>query len=95
MAKYVCDFDIVTSVGTKMCNISSSIDTSITNYESNINNDLSSWNGNAKSSFEKTNTSQIKTAKDVASYVNKEGEYIIKVAKSIETLESELSSLTI
>ena len=95
MAKFVCDFDVVTSVGTKMNEIATNINTSITNYESNIDNDLSSWEGNAKSSFEKTNTSQIKTSKDVATDVNKKGEFIIKVAKSIESLESELSSLTI
>lgn len=95
MAKYVCDFDVVTSVGTKMGEIASSITSSINTYSSSIGNDLSSWEGNAKSSFEKTNNEQIETAKKVATYVNEKGEFILKVANSIEALESELSSLTI
>lgn len=95
MAKYVCDFDVVTSVGTKMGEISSSITSSINTYSSSIGNDLSTWTGNAKSSFETTNNKQIETSKEVAKFVNEKGEFILKVAKSIEALESELSSLKI
>lgn len=95
MAKYVCDFDVVTSVGSKMCDISSNINTSISTYSSTIDKDLSSWEGNAKSSFETTNNKEIETAKEVATFVNEKGEYILKVAQSIEALESELASLTI
>lgn len=95
MAKYVCDFQSVTTIGEKLCQVSSDISASINNYSSTIEKDLSSWSGVAKNSFESTNTAQVSNAKEYSKYINLLGEYIKGVSKGIETLENELASLKI
>ena len=95
MPKYVCDFETVKDNGNKMLDIAKSISSSINTYSQTIDKDLSSWEGVAKNSFDKTNTNQIEAGKKTANYVNEKGEFILKVANSIEQLETELASLTI
>ena len=95
MAKYVCDFGTVTSMGQKLCSSATEVSNAVNNYNSTIESDLSSWSGEAKSSFEETNEAQVaKTKKDV-SQMNQLGEYIQKASKAIETLENELAALKI
>lgn len=95
MAKYVCDFEQVYSVGEKLCQTASDTLTAVQTYDSRIESDLSSWTGTAKDSFLTTNSEQIKTATDDVSYINDLGEFIKSASKSIQELEEELSSLTI
>ena len=42
MAKFVCDFSQVTSIGEKLCTAATDIETSISGYASQIESDLSS-----------------------------------------------------
>ena len=95
MAKYVCDFAQVNSIGQKMCQVASDMTSAVSNYSSKIESDLSSWEGAAKSSFQSTCEGQVSTATDDATYINALGEFIQSAAQSIETLEGELSSLNI
>ncbi len=95
MAKYVCDFEQVYAAGEKVCQAASELSTAISNYSSHIDNDLSTWSGNAKGSFTTTNAEQVSLANTNAAYVNALGEFIKSSAKSIQSLEEQLSSLTI
>ena len=95
MAKYVCDFEQVYAAGEKVCQAASELSTAISNYSSHIDNDLSTWSGNAKGSFTTTNAEQVSLANSNAAYVNALGEFIKSSAKSIQSLEEQLSSLTI
>lgn len=95
MAKYVCDFEAVTSAGEKICQAASDIDSSVSNYSSNIESDLSGWSGTAKSSFQSSNTQLVSTANENAEYINSLGKFIKKASESIEQLEEELASLSI
>ena len=95
MAKYVCDFDQVASIGEKVSQAASDIKSAVSSYSSNINNDLSSWSGVAKSSFDSTNSSQVSTATSDSAYINALGEFIKTAAKEIKKLEDELAGLSI
>ena len=95
MAKYVCDFDTVTTIGKEICTAASDINSAISDYNSTIDSHLSSWEGSAKTSFEKTNATQVATSKKDATYINELGEYIQSAAKSIQALEEELAGLNI
>ena len=95
MAKYVCDFETVTAAGEKLCKAATDINTAIGTYSSSIDSNLSSWDGTAKSSFEKSNTTHISTAKKDATEVNELGEFVKKASKSIKSLEDELAALKI
>ena len=95
MPKYVCDFEQVHSIGESLCNVSNEIHSSVTSYSSKIDSDLSSWDGVAKNAFVKTNESHIQNVENDLKYINDFGEFIKNVSKEIESLESELSGLTI
>ena len=91
MAKYVCDFQTVTSLGDKLCSISADTTREIDSYNSQISSCLSSWSGNAKNSFEKANKSQVDSTKNEIKKLNELGEFIKKSAKSIQSLDDELA----
>lgn len=95
MAKYVCDFDQVISIGQKVCEAVSEIENSVNTYSSRIESDLSTWNGNAKNSFVKTNSEQVKVATTDLAYVKELGEFIQSSAQSIQQLEEQLGTLSI
>ena len=95
MAKFVCDFSQVTSIGEKLCTAATDIETSISGYASQIESDLSSWSGSAKSSFQTTCNSQVETAKASAEYINNLGEFIKQASQNIESLDGELAALEI
>ncbi len=95
MAKYVCDFDQVQSVGKNICDAASEMETSVSTYSSNIDGDLSGWNGAAKDSFNTTNTEQVAQATSNAQSMNELGNFIQDAAQSIQSLDSELASMSI
>lgn len=95
MAKYVCDFEEVYNTGEKLCKAAVDMALSLNTYSSSIDSDLSTWNGNAKTAFDSTNKSQIKTSRDDARYINSLGEFVKSSSKSIQSLEEELASLSI
>ena len=95
MAKYVCDFEMVTSIGEQICQAASDMSTAVNNYDSKIESDLASWEGSAKKSFENTNAEQVKNAKADATYITELGDYIKGAANIIQTLDTELAGLSI
>ena len=95
MAKYVCDFEQVYSIGDKVCQAVSEIENSVTTYSSRIESDLSTWSGSAKDSFTRTNSEQVKLATTDLTYVKELGEFIKSSARSIQELEEQLGTLTI
>lgn len=95
MAKFVCDFEQVKSMGEKMCTMASDLQASISEGSSKIDGSLASWNGEAKSDFSSKLSSQIKIAMQTAKKAEATGEFIKKAAQSIEELDEELASLSI
>ena len=95
MAKYVCDFDQVYSIGEKVSQLATDMSTSINNYSSKIDTDLSSWNGKAKTAFQQTSAEQVKVANDDITYVNELGEFIKQASRKIQELEEQLANMSI
>ena len=95
MAKYVCDFGEVTSVGDKVIETATTLEGAVNTYSSRIESDLSSWTGQAKESFTTTNASQVSAAVSDLNYVKSLGEFLKTASKSIEELEQQLSALSI
>ena len=95
MAKYVCDFDLVYSIGDKLCSTVSDLESSLDTYSTTIESDLSSWEGIAKNSFIKTKDSQVESSKKDYTYIKELGEFIKDSSKCIQELEDQLSSLSI
>ena len=95
MAKYVCDFEQVYSIGEKLCQSAADMKSAVTTYSSNIDSNLSTWTGNAKTSFTSTNQEQVQTATTDAEYIDALGEFIKTASKSIQALEEELATLSI
>ena len=95
MAKYVCDFGEVTSIGNQVCDAVSTLEAAVNTYSSRIESDLASWTGIAKDSFNTTNAEQVAMATADLTYVRELGEFIKTCSKSIEDLENELATLSI
>ena len=95
MAKFVCDFEQVTSIGEKLCQSSKELESSISTYSSSMESGLSSWSGSAKEAFQNTNNELIQVASSDFSNINDLGEFIKKASSSIQSLEEELSNLQI
>ena len=95
MAKYVCDFDVVYSIGDKVCNTVSEMENSLGNYSSKIDSDLGSWEGIAQKSFLKTKGSQVDLAKKDYTYIKELGEFIKQSSRNIQDLDEQLSNISI
>ena len=95
MAKYVCDFAEVYAAGEKLCQAATDLTSAVGTYSSSIEGDLSSWTGSAKQAFQTTNNTQVTTAKADATYINALGEFVKKSSQSIQSLEEQLSGLSI
>ncbi len=95
MAKYVCDFGEVTSVGEKVIETATTLEAAVNTYSSRIESDLASWTGTAKDSFKTTNASQVSAAVSDLNYVKSLGDFIKNASKSIEELETQLAALSI
>jgi len=95
VAKYVCDFAQVRANGEKLCQIASQLSSAINTYSSNIESSLSSWSGDASVAFQGSNSAQVKASLANAQYINSLGEFVKSAADSIESLEGELSGLSI
>ncbi|MBP5678857.1 MAG: hypothetical protein J6X28_03415 [Bacilli bacterium] len=95
MAKYVCDFEQVYSIGEKVVETATTLESSVATYASKIESDLSTWSGIAKDSFSKTNSEQVSVAKEDVTYVKELGEFIKAASQSIQKLEEELATLSI
>ncbi len=95
MAKYVCDFEQVSSIGNEICEAVSDMLSSLTTYSSNIESNLSSWSGEAKSSFTATNSSLISQTTSDFEYINSLGEFIKASSEAIQSVEEELAAMKI
>lgn len=95
MAKFVCDFEQVRSVGEKLTSMANDLQSGISNYSSKINGDLSAWTGTAKNVFMQQCDAQVSQASSNAQSVANLGEFIINAAQSISDLETKLSNLSI
>ena len=92
MAKYVCDFETVTSVGNSIKEAGNDLLAETNKYSSSIDTSLSGWSGTAKETAMKQVNEQ--SAKYVSSAMNvvAYGQYLIDISNEIEKTESELSS---
>ncbi len=95
MAKYICDFDVVSSVGQELIEKGNDLKTATANYSSVISSNLSGWNGSAKDSFVSQSTSKKDEIIKKADYMIQFGEFIKLASKSIQDLEDSLSSQSI
>ena len=95
MAKFVCDYEQVTSIGEKMCQAATDVSTSVSSYSSSIESDLSTWTGVAKESYQATNSDQAQLAMKDADYINSLGEFIKDASSQIQKLDDELAGLSI
>jgi uncharacterized protein YukE len=95
MAKYVCDFDQVYSIGEKVVSTVTELESSLNTYSSSIDSNLTGWTGDAKSSFSTTNAEQVKTSTADLSFAKELGEFIKSSSKQIQQLEEQLATLTI
>lgn len=92
MAKYVCDFETVTSVGNSIKEAGNGLLAETNKYSSSIDTSLSGWSGTVKETAMKQVNEQ--SAKYVSSAMNvvAYGKYLIDVSNEIEKTEGELSS---
>ena len=92
MAKYVCDFETVTSVGNSIKEAGNGLLAETNKYSSSIDTSLSGWSGTAKETAIKQINEQsekyVSSVKDVVAY----GEYLLKVSNDISNAESELAN---
>ncbi len=95
MAKYVCDFATVTSIGEQLIESASEMTTSVKSYSGTIDNDLSSWDGKAKSSYKTINDGQVEAANSNSKEMESLGTFIKGASEAIEKLDTELASLDI
>lgn len=95
MPKYVCDFDKVKEVGTKLTTVATEMTSSIDSFKSKISSDLSSWTGDAKTEFDGIVEVEVTSSKANATEVEKVGNHIKEAATKIEALEEELAALSI
>ncbi len=95
MAKYVCDFETVTSIGEQLIESSNDMASSVKSYSSTIDNDLNSWDGKAKSSYKTINDGQIEAANNNSQEMEALGTFIKGASEAIENLETNLAALDI
>ena len=95
MAKYVCDFDILTSVGQQLQTSASDLTSSATEYSGKFESSLNSWQGSSKQMLTTQHKGQIDAANKKAEYINEFGQFLQQASQSMQELESQLSGLNI
>lgn len=96
MARYVCDFAAVRDVGQKVQKEGEELRNSINTYSTTIDNNLSGWTGGtAKSSFMSSNQKIVEASTAHAEYMIALGQFIQAAADKIESVENQLSGLSI
>ncbi len=95
MAKYVCDFATVASIGQQLIDSAGEMDGATSSYSSTIDGNLSQWTGTAKTSYKSTSDGQIKVAQTNSKEMEALGTFIKAASEAIEKLESELAALQI
>lgn len=95
MAKYVCDFAVVSSVGQQLSSSSAEMTSATSDYSGKFDSSLSSWNGSSKNGLSTQFKGQIDTANAKASYINEFGEFIVQTVQALQDLESQLAGLDI
>ena len=93
MAKYVCDFETVSSVGQQLVNDSSEMTSATSEYSGKFDSSLSSWNGSSKSGLSTQFKGQVDIANQKAEYLNEFGQFVVQTVQSMQELESQLSGL--
>ena len=81
MSKFVCDFDTVKDVASKLVALSDELEGLTNKYNNKVASDLSTWDGEAKASYEEMNHLQIEASKG-----NKE---------AIDDLKKKMSNITV
>jgi len=95
MAKFVCDFDTVASIGQQLIDSSSEMNGATKTYSSTIDSDLSQWTGTAKTSYKSTSDGQIQVAQANSQEMESLGTFIKEASKAIQALEEQLAGLDI
>ena len=95
MAKYVCDFATVSSIGQQLVESSGEMNTSVQTYSGSIDTDLSKWDGKAKGSFSTVNAGQVEVATNGSQEMEALGTFIKGASEAIEALETTLAGLDI
>lgn len=95
MAKYVCDFEQVNSIISKLENSSNNLTNEITSFGQQISSDLSGWEGTAKDNFITSNEKQIELIKTEILLINEFIDFLKQAISAIESAESSLASLSI
>ena len=95
MAKYVCDFEVLTSVGDQLVKSASDLTSASNDYAGKFDSSLTSWQGSSKTMLSTQHKGQIEIANAKAQYINEFGEFVKQTSQSMQELESQLSGLNI
>lgn len=95
MAKFICEFSEVTSIGKKITSAAKDFTSATNTYSNSIDTELSGWTGDAKNSFTSKKNGFVNSNLTDCNYISEFGEFIVSAAQKIEELESELSNLSI
>ena len=87
MAKFVCDYEQVTSAGDKLVQAAEELVQDATTYVSNMGQDISAWSGMSKDTFV--------TQSNGRTELVGAGEYVKGVSKAIQELDDTLAGITI
>ena len=95
MTKFICDYDQVTAVGTKICDTAQSIVDSVSSYASNLEEDLASWNSDARATFATENNERMDVVASKVQRIDEFGQYVKEVSKQIKDLDTEIAAIKI
>ncbi len=95
MAKYVCDYDQLSSAATKLSDAANVLKTDVSNYATNMTSSLSTWEGSAKNSFTKQCEGQVKLATAKADEALQLAQYIKTAIQEIQKTDEEIAALKI
>lgn len=90
MAKYVCDFEAVRTIGKDLFGTAGEIKSYLTEYSTKIKGDTAGWVSDAKTSFEGVNQAYITATSGDIEYAVQIGEFIQYVADTIEETDSSI-----
>lgn len=91
MSKFVCDFDTVKDVASKLVALSDELEGLTNKYNNKVASDLSTWDGEAKASYEEMNHLQIEASKGNKEAIAEVAKYINDAADSIRDTDEKLS----
>lgn len=95
MAKYVCDFEVLTEVGQQLQQSSSDLTGASSDYAGKFESSLNSWQGSSKQMLTTQHKGQIDVANQKAQYISEFGQFIQQTSQSMQELESQLAGLNI